>query len=189
MSVYLNFLSIYLLYLSIYYIYLSIYLSIYISIYYIYLSIYLSIYLFIDLLYIYLPGSSRPLWAGGGGRACCSCPCPLTTRTWSVQRCRPSNRYKYLEELKEGVKKHQIVAGMSVTFWPPPLRTDFGGRPFLVTKHVRNYYFYVFPDMPFPFVHSHSVDLCTKNRVLFFEENWNLKIKTVVCPDQRFLTF
>ena len=37
--------------------------------------------------------------------------------------------------------------------------------------------------MPFPkkklFVQSHSVDLCTENRVLFFEENWNFKVKAV----------
>ena len=38
--------------------------------------------------------------------------------------------------------------------------------------------------MPFPkiqlFIQSHSVDLCTATRVLFFEENWNLKIKAIV---------
>ena len=37
--------------------------------------------------------------------------------------------------------------------------------------------------MPFPkkqlFIQSHSVDLCTENRALFFEENWNLKVKAV----------
>ena len=62
---------------------------------------------------------------------------------------------------------------MSVTFlpFPPP---GYKTRPQL--------FFYVFPNMPFPFVQSHSVDLCNKNRVLFFEENWNLKIKAVVCP-------
>ena len=29
------------------------------------------------------------------------------------------------------------------------------------------------------FEQSHSVDLCTKNRVLFFEENWNLTVKAI----------
>ena len=29
------------------------------------------------------------------------------------------------------------------------------------------------------FEQSHSVDLCTENSVLFFEENWNLKVKAV----------
>ena len=38
--------------------------------------------------------------------------------------------------------------------------------------------------MPFPkkkklFVQSHFVNLCTENRILFFEENWNLKVKAV----------
>ena len=37
--------------------------------------------------------------------------------------------------------------------------------------------------MPFPknelFVHSHSVGLCSENRGLFFEENWNFKVKAV----------
>ena len=41
----------------------------------------------------------------------------------------------------------------------------------------------VFPNMPFTkknlFEQSQSVDLCTENRVLFFEENWNLKVKAV----------
>ena len=30
------------------------------------------------------------------------------------------------------------------------------------------------------FVQSHSVIFCTRNRVLFFEENWNLKVKAVL---------
>ena len=29
------------------------------------------------------------------------------------------------------------------------------------------------------FVQGHSVLLCTENRVLLFEENWNLKVKAV----------
>ena len=36
---------------------------------------------------------------------------------------------------------------------------------------------------PFPtkmlYVQSHSVNLSTKNRVLFFAENWNLKVEVV----------
>ena len=39
-------------------------------------------------------------------------------------------------------------------------------------------------NMPFSkiqlFIQSHSVDLCTTTRVLFFEENWNLKVKAIV---------
>ena len=35
------------------------------------------------------------------------------------------------------------------------------------------------------FVESHSVDLCTEKRVLFFDENWNLKVKDVYFPASR----
>ena len=56
---------------------------------------------------------------------------------------------------------------------------------FLIIYHTCNHHIVLeIYNMPFPkktvICQSHSVDLCTENLVIFFEEHWNIKIKSIV---------